>query len=308
MGQNHHPKDPFRAYIYAGLAVLFWSTAASAFKLTLDQINFIQILFIATLTSCIALFLVLLFQGKLCLLRGTSGKEYLHSAVLGLLNPFLYYLILLKAYSLLPAQVAQPLNFTWPIMLVILSVPLLKQTISLFSMGTMFISFAGVYLISTQGDPFGFRIADPFGVSLALGSSVVWALFWIYNVRDKRNEVVKLFLSFLFALFFVSVVMVFSSGSGAFNWYGIAGGVYIGLFEMGFTFVFWLKALQYAVSSGRISNMIYITPFFALLLINLIIGEQIHLTTIGGLVIIVTGIVLQKFAAPGDSSRIIRNK
>ena len=297
MGQNNHPKDPTRAYLYAGLAVLFWSTAASAFKLTLDQINFIQILFIATLTSCMALFLVLLFQGKLHLLRGTTRKEYLHSAVLGLLNPFLYYLILLKAYSLLPAQVAQPLNFTWPIMLVILSVPLLKQTISLFSMGTLLISFAGVYLISSQGDPFALRIADPLGVSLALGSSVVWALFWIYNVRDKRNEVVKLFLSFLFALIFVSIVMVLLPGSGIFSWYGIAGGVYIGLFEMGFTFVFWLKALQYAVSTDRISNMIYITPFFSLLLISIIVGEQIHLTTIGGLVLIVTGIVLQKFAA-----------
>ena len=39
----------------------------------------------------------------------------------------LYYLILLKAYQLLPAQVAQPLNMIWPVILVFLSVPILKQ-------------------------------------------------------------------------------------------------------------------------------------------------------------------------------------
>ncbi len=304
MGINQHPKDPAKAYIFAGLAVLFWSTASSAFKLTLDHINFIQIVFIATLTSCLALFSVLLLQGNLNLLRVSTRDELLRSALLGLLNPFLYYIVLLKAYSILPAQVAQPLNFTWPIMLVILSVPLLNQKIPVLSLAAMFVSFAGVYLISSQGNPFDFNFTDPLGISLALGSSVIWALFWIFNVRDPRNEVIKLFLSFLFAVFYIGVIMVFSPGPGAFNLYGITGAVYIGLFEMGFTFVFWLKALQYAVSSDKVSNMIYITPFFALVLINLLVGERIYITTFGGLVLIVTGMILQKiFSSYHDSGR-----
>ncbi len=300
MSVYQHPKDPLKAYLYAGLAVLFWSTAASAFKLTLEHINFIQILFFATLTSCITLFIILLIQKNLYLLRTTTREEFIRSAFLGLLNPFLYYLILLKAYSLIPAQVAQPLNFTWPIMLVLLSVPLLNQRISVFSLGTMFLSFAGVYLISSQGNPFDMRFTDSLGVSLALVSSVLWALFWIYNVRDKRNEVVKLFLSFLFALIFVMAAMFFSSGFESLNWFGVAGGIYIGLFEMGITFIFWLKALQYAVSTYRVNNLIYVTPFFSLVLISLIVGERIHLTTIGGLLLIVTGIVLQRVVSPGQ--------
>jgi drug/metabolite transporter (DMT)-like permease len=294
MGINHHPKNQSKAYLYAGLSVLFWSVSASAFKLTLASINFIQVLFFATLSSCIALFFILFFQKRLHLLRHTSRREYLNSALLGLLNPFLYYLILLKAYSLLPAQVAQPLNFTWPLMLVLLSIPLLKQKISLISIGAMVISFAGVYLIASQGSPFDFNIADPLGVSLAIGSSVIWALFWIYNVRDKRYEVVKLFLAFIFALFMAGAAMLLTSGFKSLTTSGIAGGVYIGLFEMGFTFVFWLKALQYAVSTDKVSSMIYITPFISLLLISQIVGEKIYLTTIGGLVLIVSGIILQK--------------
>ena len=49
--------------------------------------------------------------------------------LLGLLNPFLYYLVLFKAYALLPAQQAQPLNYTWAITLSLLAVPLLKQQV-----------------------------------------------------------------------------------------------------------------------------------------------------------------------------------
>jgi drug/metabolite transporter (DMT)-like permease len=59
--------------------------------------------------------------------------------------------------------------------------------------------------------------------------------------------------------------------------------------------------LQYAESTDRVSNLIYITPFLALLLINLVVGEHIHVTTIGGLILIVAGIVLHKFLGGGKA-------
>ena len=50
---------------------------------------------------------------------------------LGLINPFLYYLVLFKAYDLLPAQEAQAINYTWALMLAFLSVIFLKQKLTL---------------------------------------------------------------------------------------------------------------------------------------------------------------------------------
>ena len=109
---------------------------------------------IAVITSTLVLLIIVVYSGKWHLIRENSGKDLLNSAILGLVNPFLYYLILLKAYKLLPAQVAQPLNMIWPIILVFLSVPLLGQKIERKSFIALFISFIGVYLISSQGNPF----------------------------------------------------------------------------------------------------------------------------------------------------------
>ena len=106
----YNMKQQKQAYIYALSAVLFWSTVASAFKVSLRYVNYLQLLLYASLVSTVCLFVVLVFQGKAPLLSTYSKKEYLHSALLGFLNPFLYYVILFKAYSLLPAQQAQPLN------------------------------------------------------------------------------------------------------------------------------------------------------------------------------------------------------
>ena len=101
-------KTQNKAFIYAGLAIFFWSTVATAFKLALRYLNFLELLMYASITSLILFFFILLFQGKLHLIKTQSSGDLFRSSILGLLNPFLYYIILFRAYSLLPAQVAQP--------------------------------------------------------------------------------------------------------------------------------------------------------------------------------------------------------
>ena len=108
------------AYLHALLAVVFWSTAASAFKLTLDHLDYLQLLFLSSFASAGVLFIILAYQGRLSCFRNYKRRHYLNSAALGFLNPFLYYIVLFKAYTLLPAQEAQPLNFTWPVLLALL--------------------------------------------------------------------------------------------------------------------------------------------------------------------------------------------
>jgi len=214
--------------------------------------------------------------------------------LLGFLNPFLYYVVLFKAYSLLPAQIAQPLNFIWPIVLVLFSIPILKQKIGIKSFVALFISFVGVYLISSQGDPFNHRFADPLGVTLALGTSIVWALFWLFNMKDQRDEVLKLFLNFVVAFFLILALTIKESTVFPNNIEGIVTAIYVGLFEMGITFVLWLKALKLAGRTDKIGNLIYLTPFCALIFIHIFLGEKIYITTIFGLILIVTGIMLQQ--------------
>jgi len=283
-----------KAYLYTLSAVLLWSTVASAFKISLRYLDVLGLLFCASVVSSGILFVFLVFQKKLSLLRTFSRGDYLRSALLGFLNPFLYYVVLFKAYSLLPAQQAQTINFIWPIMLVLLSIPLLKQKITFKSIVAVFVSFAGVFVISTRGEIFGFRFSSPAGVGLALGSTVIWALFWIYNLRDKRDETAKLFLSFAFGTVFVFISLLIFGHLEVPNFRGVIGGVYVGLFEMGITFLLWLKALRLSKTTAHVANLIYLTPFVSLVVIYFAVGEKILISTVLGLVLIIGGIILQK--------------
>jgi drug/metabolite transporter (DMT)-like permease len=283
-----------KAYFCAFVAVLFWSTCASAFKLSLRYLDALSLLFYASITSTAALFICLLFSRRLNFLKALSRKDYLRSALLGFLNPFLYYVVLFKAYSMLPAQEAQPLNFIWPLTLVLLSIPLLKQKIKRRDILAILISFFGVFIISTKGHILSFRLTDPVGVALATGSSIPWALFWIYNVKDKQDEVVRLFLNFIFASAYIFLLLLLIGELRLPSLKGTLGATYVGLFEMGITFLIWLKALKLSKTTAHIANLIYLVPFLSLVIISFAVPEKILSSSIIGVIFIVGGIILQR--------------
>jgi len=283
-----------KAYMYGIATVLFWSTVASAFKLSLRYLDHLQLLLYSTIVSIVVLTAILTLQGKIRLIFYYSGRQYLQSMMLGFLNPFLYYTILFKAYDLLPAQEAQPLNYTWAITLMLLSIPLLKQKIGLRDIVALFVSYSGVVVISTHGNLFAFHFSSPLGVALALGSTVIWALYWIYNTKDDRDPVAGLLLNFLFGLPFVLALCLFSSSIRVSNPYGLLGAAYVGIFEMGITFVLWLSALKLSENTAKVGNLIFISPFLSLIFIHFLVGEEILSSTFAGLALIVAGLLIQQ--------------
>jgi drug/metabolite transporter (DMT)-like permease len=283
-----------KAYTYAFLAIAFWGTAATAFKLTLNYLSFIQLLAISSYTSCLIFLILLLYQKKHPLIFNQNLKTYSKAAFLGLLNPFGYYLVLFKAYSLIPAQIAQPLNFIWPLVLVILSIPILKHKVTKYNFIGLTVSFIGVLVISTKGNINNLNIDSPFGIMLAAGSSIIWALYWIMNMNSRIDTILALFLNFAFSSFYISMLVLITGNTYLADFRGLLGGIYVGIFEMGITFILWMKALNYAGSAARIGNLIYITPFLSLIWIHFVLGEQIYITTFAGLGLIIAGIFINK--------------
>ena len=283
-----------KAYLYAGATVLLWSTVATAFKLSLAHMSPLQLLLWANIASLICLGAIMAATGRFLLLRGCAAGDLAGAAALGILNPFLYYVILFFAYDLLPAQEAQPLNYTWAITLTLLSIPLLGHRVSGRELAGILVSYFGVVIISTHGRPFSLEFSNVGGVGLALGSTVIWALYWIYNTRSKIDPVCALFLNFAFALPFIfSACMIFSDIRPP-SFPGLAGAFYVGFFEMGIAFVLWLQALRHTRSAAKISSLIFFSPFLSLVFIHHIAREPILVSTVAGLVFIVAGNILQK--------------
>ena len=287
-------KNQSKAYSYAIAAILCWSTVAVAFKKGLESFSTVQLLAFSCYTAIFIQFIYLLLSKKLNELYLLDKTFILKSALFGFLNPFLYYLVLLKAYSLLPAQIAQPLNYTWPLILVLLSMLFLKQKISAKAIIGIVVSFIGVLVISLQGKISLGDIQNPIGVLFSTGSSLIWATYWLLNSTPEKYEETGLFLNFVFAGVYITILMLIVGGFNHVPVKGLLASFYIGIFEMGLTFVLWLKALKLSKDSGRVSHLVYFSPFISLLFINLILKESIYFTTYIGLVMIIGGVIISK--------------
>jgi len=285
--------DRTKAYTYALTVVFFWATIASAFKLSLRFLTIVELLFYSSVVSAAVLFIIITAQKKLRLLAEFRLNDYLFSVLLGFINPFFYYLVLFKAYSLLPAQQAQPLNMTWGIILALLSVPFLKQKLKWMDFFSLLVCFCGVIVISTEGNLSRLKITNPLGVLLALCTSVIWSFYWILNVKDKKDPLPRLFLNFCAGSIFILPLFLFKARVPPLE--GLLGGIYVGLFEMGLSFFLWITALKLARSAVSIAILIYIAPFLSFIFIHFLLGEKILLSSILGAVLIVIGIMINKY-------------
>ena len=283
-----------QAMMYGLATVLLWSTVATAFKLALADLAPVQMLLIACLASVLVMATILVAQGRWHLVFRLSRTQYLQSLGMGLINPCLYYFLLFGAFDRLPAQEAQPLNYTWALVLAYLSVPFLGQRLRRIDILAGLVCYAGVVVIATRGAVTSLSFSDPLGVSLALGSTLVWASYWIVATRDSRDPVVGLFLNFLCGLPFIAVACWYTAGLDFPVGGSLAAAVYVGVFEMGVAFVLWSQAMKKAENTSKVSNLIFISPFLSLVFIYFILGEVILPSTYVGLVLIIGGLWLQQ--------------
>jgi len=289
-------KSQSRAMLLGLSAVLLWSTVATAFKLSLQVMSPLQLLGWSGLFSTLVLAAAVSWQRQWGeLLQQVKQRPGFYCA-LGVLNPALYYLVLFRAYDLLPAQQAQALNYTWALTLALLAVPLLKQKLYRVDVIAMLLGYLGALVIATRGDLLALEFDSPTGVALALGSTLIWALYWILNTRAEGSPAVTLLLCFLFGTPLVWALMAWQGALQMPSLQGMLGAAYVGLFEMGVTFLLWLGALRAATHVSRISNLIFLSPFLSLVFIRLFLNEPIVPATFVGLGLIVGAVVLQQRA------------
>ena len=279
------------------LAVACWSTVATGFKLGLRLVEPIQLLLLGTLVSTLVFWCAALPGARYRL----SVKSIGIAALAGAMNPCAYYVVLFEAYDRLPAQIAQPLNYTWAVAMALLAWPILGQRPTWRALGGILLSYAGVVILLSQGQLEAPSNLSGLGVALALGSTLIWAGYWLVNTRIDIDPVGLMAWSFLFGSAYVGALCLLGPGlppaSLEVGFYGL----WVGLIEMGITFLVWQRALRLTRHAGRIGQLIFLSPFLSFLLIGTVLGETIHTASLAGLAVIVAGLLVARPKSTGSA-------
>lgn len=286
------PNQDRQAILFGLGAVALWSTVATAFKVALGYMSPLELMWLASAVSWLLMGVLVMRQG---LLGQALRRGWRTAAWAGLMNPVAYYLVLFGAYARLPGQEAMALNYTWALAMAFLAVPILGQRLTRTDVVAGLIAYSGVWVIATRGQVLDVAFADPLGVGLALASTLLWALYWLLNVRDARPPLVAQWQNFSVGLPVLTLLMLLGPGFSWHGWAALGAGVYVGLFEMGIAFVLWQLAVHRVSRTARVSNLIFLSPPVSLLLLYLVVGEPILLSTLVGLVLILGGLGLQQW-------------
>jgi len=296
--------DPqHRAVLMASFVVLAWATVATAFKIALSGMSVVLLLFIATLVTLVISFCEVIRRGELteAIKSMKVPGSIATSALMGFLNPFVYYLLLFKGYSLLPAQIAQPINFSWQIILIILMAVIFRDKLKIITVVGVIISFAGVVLISLNDSASASGSLSVHGILFVIVSAFVWASYWVLSLKSSEKAAVGLFKNFLFGTIYLLLFIAIFPDSLSFNGNSILSGsfpeikplaaaLYTGCFEMGISFLLWGRALKLATNRTVLTQLTYLAPVLSLFVIHFVLGEDIGIYTITGLLLIISGL------------------
>lgn len=290
-------KENNKAIVLAIAAVLSWSTVATAFKIALTYLTHFEMLLVASITSLLIFAVVLTVQRKWKAVKALPGRIWGYFALLGLLNPVAYYLVLFKSYDLLPAQIAQPINYIWPVLLVVLLALFTGQRIPGKKYIGMLVSLGGLIIISAGGNQIAGTILPPVGIALGVMSALLWASYWMVNNRNKEktDATIACFMSFLFGSIYLGIGALIV-GVDLNTLPGILSGMYVGAFEMGIPFICFGLAIRKTTNPALVNQLCYLSPFLSLFFVSTILGEPIVPTTYIGLILIVAGIVFNEYA------------
>lgn len=296
--------DNGKSIALAGTAVLSWATVATAFKIALRHLAVYDMLLVSALAATAIYAVMMTIEGKWRGLMRMPKRLAGEAMAMGLLNPVAYYLVLFQAYDMLPAQIAQPVNYAWPIVLLVLLAVFGHQPIPVRKYIGMAISVSGVVCISMGGGGIDGPVSMG-GVLMAMFSAVLWAAYWILNdrLKDKVDTTTALFLGFgggsavlLLAGAFVGIHVDSTAG--------LLSGIYIGCFEMGIPFLTFGMALRLTKNPALVNQMCYLSPFLSLFLIAIVLGETIAPATYGGLALIVAGLVYNQYFVKSGERRV----
>jgi drug/metabolite transporter (DMT)-like permease len=284
----------FRVYAALVLAMIFWSFSFIWYKQVYEFYEPITVVFFRLVISSFFLFGILYFtKGLMKVHRG----DFKYFILLSFFEPFLYFLGESFGVKLVSSTIAAVMVSIIPIFSGLVAVYIFKEKFSLINTTGVIIAIFGVGLVLFNP---GFElIASPLGLSLMM-LAVVSAVFYSIMIRKLTSNygviqivaVENMIGAFMFApLFFIFDLRgVLETGIplGA-----VSPLLKLAIFASSFAFVFFTYGIKH-LGMAKANIFSYAIPVFTAILAWYILGDEITLRKITGILIVFAGLTISQ--------------
>lgn len=279
-------------YVYAGLSILFWSTIAVTSKLLLGNLSSMQVLTVSSFIAFLSLFILNLVKGSLKELKKYNFKDYIKLFFTGTLGIFLYYLFLYIGIDSMNVSQAFIINYLWPIMTVLFACIVLKEKMTFKKAIAILMSFIGVIIVTSDGNLLNMDTQTVKGAIFCVLASMSYGLFSVLIKKSNYDRQVAMMIYFLSSFIICLLYIIITKDYFTLSPFQLLGMVWSGVFTSAVPNTLWALALDKG-DTAKISNLAYITPFLSLVWTFLILKENITVSAVSGLLVIILGIFIQ---------------
>lgn len=166
-----HNNPVIYGVLLALIQTLFFACVGLFVKLASETHHTVDIVFARNITIFILISVILIWQGRMHIVKKADKKKQLLRGCVGTITMFFYFMTI----SYLPLSQAQVLIFGAPLFVVILSYPVLKEKVGQVKALATITGFAGIIFV-LQPDIIVSYIGAVYGILAAIGQAAVYIL------------------------------------------------------------------------------------------------------------------------------------
>jgi len=283
-----------KAIIYVLICVGLWALIPVVSKLGQANLDNHQFLFWSSLVSFIAFIIatVAVKQSKTFLTY--KGKDWLNAISLGFLGTYLYYILLYFGYANAQGLEVLVIQYSWPIFIVLLSIFILKEKLTIKRLLAVLFGFIGVFLVLTKGNFSNIHLEN-FSVDvLVIIAALSFALFSVLSKKVHLEAYTMITIYFLTATIASFVSMLWLSEFVFPTKDALIPILINGIFVNGYSYIFWIKALKESEASF-VAPFVFLTPVIASFYLIVFFKEPfLPIYAFGLLAVIIGGLLNNK--------------
>jgi len=201
-----------RGTLYVLICVALWALIPVVAKMGQTRLDNHQFLFWSSQVSFLLLGVLVIFSGNLHKFSAYHFKDWGYLFILGLLGTYFYYLFLYLGYSKASGMEVLVVQYTWPILIVVFSIFILKERLNTKKTAAIVLGFIGVIVVLTKGDFQSIHINNGPVIGLVGVGAACFALFSVLSKTVKKEPLGVVMVYFLTASIASFISMLYFSG------------------------------------------------------------------------------------------------
>ena len=279
------PENRTKALGYILACVFFWALIPVVSKTGQKGLDNHQFLFWSGLVSALTLILATLANKKATAARKMKGSQIAFAIINGFIGTYLCYILLYFGYASAKGLEVLVLQYSWPIMMVIISLFYLKEKINTRRWLSLLIGLVGVLIVLTRGDISTLHFENVKKDLLVLVAAFCIALF---SVLSKKIEIEPYTLN---SIYFITGCIAAFISMLLFSTFKMPTAKNIipilvnGIFVNGISYIFWVKGLRLA-NASYLAPFGFLTPVISAIYLIVFFNEPVQAPYIVGLVLV----------------------